>query len=68
MIAFAAPQTEFIRGAHIGSLLLRDVTAEGVQGPCLRSWGDVAVPDADGLAGIAPDIATATEPFRTQAI
>ena len=67
-IAFAAPQTEFIRGAHIDSLLLRDVTAEGVQGPCVRSWGDVAVPDADGLAGIAPDIATATEPFRTQAI
>ena len=64
-IAFAAPQREFLRAAHIGSLRLRDVAVEGVDGPLVRSWGGVAAPDAAGLSGVVPTVEPATEPFRT---
>ena len=67
-IAFAGPQREFIRAAHVESLRLRDVEVEGVAGPCVRSWGGVAPVDAQGLSGVIPVIETADEPFHTQAI
>ncbi len=67
-IAFAGPQREFIRAAHVESLRLRDVAVEGVAGPCVRSWGGVAPVDAQGLSGVFPTIETADEPFHTQAI
>ena len=67
-IAFAGLQSEFIRAAHVEGLRLRDVSVEGVAGPCVRSWGGVATPDADNLSGVAPTIEIANEPFRTTAI
>ena len=67
-VSFAKPQKEFIRGCHIGSLVLEDVRAEGVDGPCVRSWGDVAAPEARGLSGVEPTVEQAGEPFRTQSI
>ena len=63
--AFAAPQREFLRAAHVGALRLRDVAVEGVDGPLVRSWGGVAAPDAVGLSGVAPTVEPAAEPFRT---
>ena len=66
--SFAKPQREFIRAAHVESLSLDGVSVEGVDGPCVRSWGDVAKPRSDGLKGIEPDIISATEPFKVQPI
>ena len=66
--AFAPTQTEFLRGAHIAALALRDVTVEGVDGPLARSWGGVADPVVDGLSGVAADVAPADAPFRTTPI
>ena len=67
-IAFSTPQREFVRGCHIRALRLHDVAVKGVEGPCLRSWGDCSAPDAEDLSGVAPTVEVATEPFRTQAI
>ena len=67
-IAFATEQNEFIRAAHVGILRLCDVTVEGVAGPCAKSWGDVAAPDAKNLRGIAENVESATVPFQTAAI
>ncbi len=67
-IAFATQQNEFIRAAHVGALLLRDVTVEGVTGPCVRSWGDTAAPTTMGLSGVEPTVESAIEPFQTAAI
>ena len=67
-ISFATPQREFIRAAHVGELRLDDVTVEGVDGPCVRSWGDVAAPDARDLRGVEPSVEAADVPFRTKAI
>ena len=66
--AFAPAQTEFLRGAHVAALALRDVTVEGVDGPLARSWGGVADPVVDGLSGVAADVAPADAPFRTTPI
>ena len=67
-LSFAKPQREFIRAAHVESLTLDGVSVEGVDGPCVRSWGDVAEPRADGLKGVAPDIVSAAEPFNVRPI
>lgn len=67
-VSFAAPQKEFVRGAHIRRLELENVTVEGVDGPCVRSWGDVTAPDAKDLRGVKPDVAAADAPFRTRPI
>ena len=67
-VAFATVQSEFIRGCHIGSLVLDDVTVEGVDGPCVRSWGDVAAPEARNLSGVEPVVEQADVPFKTKSI
>ena len=67
-VAFASPQKEFIRGCHIGGLLLDGVSVEGVEGPCVRSWGDVAVPETKGLEGVAPAVVKAEIPFFAKPI
>ena len=67
-VAFATPQREFVRAAHVGELRLDDVSVEGVDGPCVRSWGDVSAPDAHGLRGVAPSVEPAAEPFKTTSI
>ena len=66
--SFARPQREFIRGAHIGSLSLDGVSVEGVEGPCVRSWGGVTAPEASALEGVGADVAPAAEPFKTKPI
>ncbi len=66
--AFAPPQPEFLRGAHIGALVLRDVTVEGVDGPLVRNWGGVAGPVLENAIGFDPSVVPASEPFRTAAI
>ena len=66
--AFAPAQAEFVRGAHIASLRLRDVSVEGVSGPCVRSWGGVVAPDAASLAGVDATVESATVPFQTRPI
>ena len=63
----ASPK-EFIRAAHVSELLLDRVTVEGVDGPCVRSWGDVAEPKAADLKGVAPTAVKAETPFKTQPI
>ena len=67
-VAFAKPQREFARGAHIGRLSLENVSVEGVDGPCVRSWGDVAAPLATGVKGVGTDVVPADEPFKTRPI
>ena len=67
-ISFAKPQREFIRGAHVGELLLDGVSVDGVDGPCVRSWGDVADPAATDVKGLKPDVDPADEPFKVRPI
>ena len=67
-VSFSRPQREFVRGAHISSILLEDVSVEGVEGPCVRSWGDVAAPETRGLNGVNADVVPAEEPFRVKPI
>ena len=67
-VSFAAPQREFIRGAHVSGISLEDVIVEGADGPCVRSWGDVAAPSAKGLKGVEPLVVPADEAFHTKAI
>lgn len=67
-VAFAAPQREFVRACHVGSLSLDDVEVENVEGPCVRSWGDVAPPAASGLRGVEPTVETSEVKFTTKPI
>ncbi len=67
-VAFKAPQKEFIRAAHLESLVLDGVSVEGVEGPCVRSWGDVAKPEARGLAGVGTEVVEADVPFKVKPI
>ena len=67
-VSFAKPQREFVRGANIEALCLENVAVEGVDGPCVRSWGGVAAPRVHGLSGVGTDVEEAAEPFRTDAI
>ena len=67
-VSFSKKQTEFVRGAHIASLVLRNVTVEGVDGPCVRSWGDVEKPDAQGLLGIGSTVEVTNAPFEVTPI
>lgn len=67
-ISFASPQSEFIRAAHLSRIVLDDVSVEGVEGACVRSWGDVSEPDAKRLSGVEPSVEQAKEPFKTKAI
>ncbi|MBR0055767.1 MAG: hypothetical protein IJP66_00420 [Kiritimatiellae bacterium] len=69
-IAFATPQREFIRAAHLRALALDGTHAENVAGPCVRSWGGV---DAATLSGTGrlprlDSVVEADEPFKTTAI
>ena len=67
-LSFAKPQRELIRAAHVGSLSLETVSVEGVEGPCVRSWGGVAEPTAKALSGVKPTVAVAEIPFSTKPI
>ena len=44
------------------------VCVEGVDGPCVRSWGDVAAPVVHGLGGVEPKVVDADAPFRVNPI
>ena len=65
---FEPRQAEFIRACHVSALRLRDVEVRGLDGPCVRSWGDVAAPDTEGLSGVAPTVEAETAPFTTKPI
>ena len=67
-VSFGTPRREFIRAAHVSGLSLEDVVVEGVEGPCVRSWGDVVEPSARRLDGVEPSVVAAEEPFRTMSI
>ena len=67
-ISFAKPQTEFIRGAHIGELLMDGVSVDNVAGPCVRSWGEVAKPKGRDVTGVNTNVENATIPFSTKPI
>ena len=67
-LSFKKPQRELIRGAHIESLQIDGVSAEGVEGPCVRSWGGVANPSVRELHGVEPKVADADAPFRVNPI
>ena len=47
---------------------LDGVSVEGVDGPCVRSWGDVAAPETRDLGGVEPNVVDAGEPFRVNPI
>ena len=67
-LSFAKPQSEFVRGANIGSLLLERVSVEGVEGPCVRSWGGVVEPVLRETTGLPGGVEAAAEPFKTKTI
>ncbi len=67
-LSFKKPQTELVRAAHVESLSLEDVSAEGVAGPCARSWGGVAEPSVRNLSGVEPKVVDADVPFRVNPI
>ena len=67
-ISFLSPRQEFVRGAHISGLSMEDVVVEGVDGPCVRSWGDVAAPDAKNVTGVDSSVVVASEPFTAKPI
>ena len=67
-ISFAKPQRELIRAAHVGSLSLEAVSVEGVEGPCVRSWGGVVEPKVKDLSGVKATVAVAETPFSAKPI
>ena len=67
-LSFAKPQRELVRAAHVEALSMDGVCVEGVDGPCARSWGDVAVPELRDFAGAEPNVVEADEPFRVNPI
>ena len=67
-LSFAKPQRELVRAAHVEALSMDGVRVEGVDGPCVRSWGDVAVPELRDFAGAEPNVVEADEPFRVNPI
>ena len=67
-LSFGKTQRELIRAAHVESLVLDDVSAEGVEGPCVRSWGGVVAPSVHNLTGTVPEVVDADEPFRVKPI
>ncbi len=66
--AFAPPQSEFLRGAHIAALALRDIAIEGVDGPLVRSWGGVVAPELENTPAPEPTLVAAETSFSTAAI
>ena len=67
-LSFAKRQRELVRAAHVESLRLESVSADGVDGPCVRSWGGVEAPAVSGLEGATPEVVAADEPFRVNPI
>ncbi|MBR4616385.1 MAG: hypothetical protein IKO55_12320, partial [Kiritimatiellae bacterium] len=67
-ISFGKTQRELIRAAHVQSLVQTDVSVKGVEGPCVRSWGGVAAPDAKNLVGVEPTVVDADVPFCVKPI
>ena len=67
-LSFGKRQTELLRAAHVKSLVLDGVTVEGVDGPCVRSWGGVAEPSLREVHGVEPKVIDADVPFRAKPI
>ena len=67
-LSFGKMQRELVRAAHVESLLLDGVSVEGLDGPCVRSWGDVAAPEVRDLVGAEPKVVDADVPFRVNPI
>ena len=67
-LAFKKPQRELVRAAHVESMTLDGVKAEGVDGPCARSWGGVSAPVVRNLSGALPEVVDADVPFRVNPI
>jgi len=67
-LSFATRQKELVRAAHVESLELDGVTVEGVEGPCVRSWGGVVEPSVRALRGVEPKVVDADVPFRVKPI
>ena len=55
--------TEFIRACNVRSVRLENVTVEGAEGPCVRSYGNVEGVSCEGVKGVRPVVEKATEPF-----
>ena len=67
-IAFKDPVAELVRGAWVKDLTVRNVRADNVKGPLLRSWGGETSLRADGLTGASAESVRAEIPFKTGGI
>ena len=67
-IAFAKPQSEFVRAAFVDRVRLEGVVVRGVEGPCVRTWSGVPKIEARDLKGIRPEVVTSTDKFSTESI
>ena len=55
--------TEFIRAANVKAINLENVTIEGVEGPCVRDYGNVKGVEFKDVKGVKPCVEESTEPF-----
>ena len=55
--------TELVRACNVRSVRLENVTVEGAEGPCVRSYGNVEGVSCEGVKGVKPVVEKATEPF-----
>ena len=67
-LSFRDRQRELVRAANVESLEFDGVTVDGVDGPCVRSWGCVAEPSVRELRGVEPKVLDADAPFIVKPI
>lgn len=67
-VSFRKPQSEFIRAANVGSVVLNDVVVRGVEGPCVRSWAGVPQLRFSGVKGVGQSSEKTDSEFSTPAI
>jgi len=68
-ISFGKPVEEFIRGAEIGSITLKNVKVSGVKGPMYRMWNELRPQlDIDNLQGVEPEIVPGSGSFNVGGI
>lgn len=67
-ISFRTTQPEFVRGANVGSIRLENVSVQGVDGPCVRTWAGEPELKFSNVKGIESTTEKADKPFKTPMI
>lgn len=67
-IVFGAPVSEFIKGANIERISLRNVSVKGVNGPLYRKWNEKTEFDLHDVRGVGERCVEAKEPWTVRGI